>query len=286
MIVSINKEIVNEENAKVSIFDRGFLYGDSVYEAIITYNTKPFLLDQHLDRLWSSASTIALTPQWSRLEITEEIKKGIKLLDKKRQYVRIIITRGEGEIGLDPAQSHGQNLIIIFKELSENPKGWYHDGVHLIVADKMKSPKPITDPSVKSGNYIRNIMALKQARDQGAQDAIMLNNDDQVTECTTSNIWIIKDEVIITPPLSAGLLGGITRAKILELAEENDLKVKEEVFKVASLYSADECFLTASSKELVPITKISDYVIGNGRPGPITKRLHRYYLDFIAKTLR
>jgi branched-chain amino acid aminotransferase len=286
MIVSINQEIVNEESAKISIFDRGFLYGDSVYEVILTYNAKPFLIEEHLDRLWRSARSIGLEPKLSRDEITAEIKKGIKKLGHARQYIRFILTRGAGEISLDPAQSDGQNLIIIFKELPDNPVAWYENGVHVIIADTRRSPKSAIDPSIKSGNYLNNVMALKEAKEQGAFDAIMLNGEGQVSECTTSNIWIVKDKTLITPPLSAGLLGGITRAKLLNIAKEHNYNVKEEVFDVQTLYQANECFLTSSTKELVPITKIDQHIIGTGKPGTVTKNLHKHYLDFVAKILK
>lgn len=286
MIVSINHEIVNEQNAKISIFDRGFLYGDSIYEVILTYNGKPFLTKEHLDRLWNSGKGIGLTPKWTREELTAEINKGINLLGCSRQYVRLIITRGAGDISLDPAQSDGQNLIVIFKELADNPITWYEDGVHVIIANTMRNPKSAMDPSIKSGNYLNNVMALKEAREQGAFDAVMLNGKGQISECTTSNIWIIKDQNIITPPLSAGLMGGITRAKLLEIAKSHNYKVKEETLTPQSLFDSDECFLTSSSKELVPITKVDQHIIGNGKPGILTQELHNHYKDFVAKTLK
>lgn len=216
------------------------------------------------------------------LEITlEELQRDLKLvldkLDTDNAYIRIIITRGEGEIGLDPALATKSNVIIIVKELPANPSWWYSDGVHMIISHTMRNPKNAVDPRIKSGNYLNNVMAINEAKKAGAYDAIMLNAKDEVTEATTSNIWVVKDGEVITPPVKAGLLGGITRKSLLKLAKENNYNISERNFNEEFLKSADECFLTSTTKLLVPITKIDNQDIGSGKPGPITLELLKLY---------
>lgn len=283
-LVSINGNLTPPEEAMVSIFDRGFLYGDSVYEVTLTYEGIPFLLDEHLERLWHSAAGIAMTPTWSKDEIKKFISEGLeafsKLSDAKRQYIRVIITRGGGEIGLDPSLSNGQNLFIIFRPLPEPIKEYYEKGVDLVVTEVIRTPKKAMDPNVKSGNYLNNVMAIKQAREKGAYDAVMLNDKGFVTESTTANIWIVLGETIITPPIEAGLLGGLTRRTLLQIGMDKGLKIKEQNFSPETLTSASEVFITSSTREVLPVTRINGELIGSGSPGPITKKLHELYKEF------
>lgn len=280
-IVNINGKLVSDDQAHVSVFDRGFLYGDSIYEVTLTYNRVPFLLEEHFDRLWQSAEKMGLDIQWSRQQLTQEIQKGIDALEGDRLYIRLIITRGCGEIGLDTSLAEDQGLFIIYKNLPEYPQSWYSQGVHMIVADLIRNPKEATDPSIKSGNYLNNILALKQAKEKGAFDAIMLSHDGLVTEATTSNIWIVKDQTYITPPLETGLLSGITRKTLLNLGREHGLSMKEQNFTTKELKEADEVFITASTKEIVPVVKVDQETIGNGLPGEMTQSLHELYKSFI-----
>lgn len=280
-IVNLNGALVDSEKATISIFDRGFLFGDSIYEVTLTYNKKPFLMDEHLDRLFSSAEKIFMPLQFSKENIRKEVQKTIDFLNLDRIYIRIIITRGSGEIGLDPALATTQNLIIIAKELPEYPKSWYENGVHMIVADVLRNSKKSMDPNVKSGNYLNNVLAMAQAKEKGAYDAIMLNHKGYITEATTSNIWIIQSGKILTPPLSAGILDGITRRTLIEIATKAGFDVSEVNFTADTLKIADEVFFTSSTKEIVPITMIDDQAIGNGQVGPLTKALHKHYQDFV-----
>ena len=285
-IINFNGELMDPKDAKISIFDRGFLYGDSIYEVTLTYEKVPFLLDEHLDRLWRSAERIYMPLRFSREELIKEVKKGINHLNLDRLYIRIIVTRGEGEIGLDPNLATAQNLIIMFRELPEYPKKWYEEGVQMIVADVLRNPKEAMDPDVKSGNYLNNVLAMTQAKQKGAYDAIMLNDKGNVTEGTTSNIWIVKGDKVITPSLKAGILGGITRATLIEVARGAGIEVVEADFSPEILKSSDEVFLTSSTREIVPITSIDENVIGSGKPGKMTQRLHSLYRNFVGAEIR
>ena len=281
-VVNINGEIQTPENAKISVFDRGFLYGDSIYEVTLTYNKVPFLLDDHYDRLWQSAEKMNMPMIFSREELSAEIQKVIDELNEDRIYIRLIITRGEGAMGLDPNLSSKHNLIVIGKKLPENPSWWYTKGVDVIVAtDIIRNHKKATDPSIKSGNYLNNVLAINEAKKRGAFDAVMLNHKGNITEGTTFNIWMVKDKKIMTPPLAAGLLEGITRKTLLRLLKESEQNGLEQDFNHKDFLAADEIFLTGSVKGIVPITKVDGLVIGNGAPGKITLGLMKLYQQFI-----
>ena len=278
-LVSVNGVISTPDKASISVFDRGFLYGDSIYEVTQTFNGKIFKLEAHLDRLWFSAEKMDMPITFSRVELTNEIQKIIDKTNGKNIYVRVIVTRGEGEIGLDPNLAKKNNLIIITKIMPENPTWWYEDGVQMIIANILRNSKDAVDPNIKSGNYLNNVLAMSEAKKQDAFDAIMLNSDGNITEATTSNIWIIKNKKLLTPPVKSGLLGGITRRSLLGIAQENGYEVSEENFNVIELKNSDECFLTSTTKMIVPITKVDDSTIGSGRPGDMTIELLKLYKE-------
>ncbi len=282
-IISINGTISKPGEALISVMDRGFLYGDSVYEVTLTYNKIPFLLDEHLDRLYRSAKSIHMKFSFSREDLVNEIFKIVEKLTGDRLYIRIIVTRGIGEINLDPAASKTNNLVIIGRQLPVYPKSWYTEGVSLIVSDVLRNSKRSIDPNVKSGNYLNNVLAMAEAKEKGAFDAMMLNHKGNITEGTTSNIWIVEGSKFITPPLEAGLLGGITRKSLLILASKNGLEVSEENITPERLKKADECFLTSSTKEIVPIIKVDETLIGTGKPGAKTQNLHQIYKKFVME---
>lgn len=286
MIVNVNGTIMPPEKASIPVLDRGFLYGDSIYEVTLTYDKKPFLMKEHLDRLWSSASKIEMHLKYTREDIIREVQKTIDHFGIPRAYIRIIITRGEGEIGLDPNLSDDNNLVIIVKELPENPSWWYEKGVHMIIADLRRLPKKVLDPNLKSGNYLSNVMAHHQAKKVGAFDAILLNMRGYVTEGTTNNIWMVRKDRVITPPLEAGLLEGITRSSLLTIGKKHGIEMVEDNFTADELKSAQEAFLTSSTREIVPITKIDDERIGQGVPGPMYLKLHQIYREFVRESLR
>jgi branched-chain amino acid aminotransferase len=286
MLININGDITGKEDAKISVFDRGFLFGDSIYEVTLTYDSVLFKIEEHFDRLWESAASLALHISHSRKELVYEINKTLTKLNEKRAYIRIIITRGEGMIGLDPNLASKNNLIIICKSLPENPTWWYQSGVEMIIANTLRNPKESMDPSIKSGNYLNNVLAYAEAKDRGAFDAIMLNREGFITEGTTNNIWIVKNNELITPPLAAGLLSGITRQTLIQLTKQHNLAISERNFTANDLYSADEAFLTSSTKELVPIIKVDEKSIGSGTPGPHIKNLHQIYKNHIQEYVK
>lgn len=261
------------------MFDRGFLYGDSVYEVTQTFEKRIFMLEEHLDRLFYSAMKMDMPMDYKREEITSHIKKVLERLNSESVYLRIVVTRGEGEIGLDPNLATKNNLIIIAQEKEPNPSWWYDKGVSVIIAHVLRNPKSSLDPNIKSGNYLNNVMAMSEAKKSGAFDAIMLNAHGQITEATTSNIWIVRNNVLITPPIKAGLLGGITRRSLIKIAKDNGISVSEENFSARELMDADECFLTSTTKLIVPITKVDKTSIANGEPGAMTKKLLKLYKD-------
>ncbi len=283
-VVSINGQI--DSKAAISVFDRGFLYGDSVYEVTLTYNKIPFLLDEHLDRLYRSARSIHMEFSFSREELIKDINNVIEKLEGDRQYIRVIVTRGAGEINLDPSAATKNNLVIIGRNLPEYPISWYEKGVSMIITDILRNSKRSMDPGVKSGNYLNNVLAMAEAKEKKAFDAIMLNYKGNITEGTTSNIWIVEGSRFVTPPLDAGLLGGITRKTLLLIASKNNLSVSEENISPERLKAADECFLTSSTKEIVPIISVDDCPIGTGTPGPHTKSLHKIYKKFVQESLK
>ncbi len=282
-LVNINGKIVPPELATVSVFDRGFLYGDSVYEVTMTKNGIPFMIEPHLDRLESSAQKIGLPLPFSRAEIIQQVITTVKKLGAVKCYVRIVCTRGEGEITLDPTAEQVGNFILITKELPEHPRAWYEKGVWMVVSDVVRNHKRSTDPSVKSGNYLNNVMAMGEAKRAGAFDAIMLNHKGKVSEGTTSNIWMVKNNKFITPPLDAGLLGGITRQSLLDLGKAKGLDMLEENFSPQQMKAADEVFLTSTTKEIVPIVKIDQHTIADGQPGVNTRKLHALYQELMQE---
>jgi branched-chain amino acid aminotransferase len=275
-IVNINGELLSPENANISIFDRGFLYGDSVYEVTLTQDNVPLYLNEHLDRLWNSASLISMEILIDRGYLLEQIKRTLDPITSKRKYIRIIVTRGESEISLAPS-TISNNLIIICKELPDNPTWWYEKGVEFIVSGVVRNSPDSLNPNAKSGNYLNSVMAHLEAKKKGAYDSVMVNKQGEITEGTTNNIWMVKDDKIVTPPLKVGILKGITRDKTIEICKDNKLNFSEEVFTPVELFACDECFFTSSTKGIVPIVKLDDQIIGKGKPGEVTKNLINLY---------
>lgn len=283
-LININGEILPAEQAKISVFDRGFLYGDSVYEVTRTYNNIPFLLEEHLERLWFSAQQISLNIPLSKKELTLEIKKTLKEVKFQNCYIRIIVTRGEGEIGLDPNLATKGNFILIVKEQKENPSWWYKKGVELIISNTLRNPVNSLDPNIKSGNYLNNLLAMIEAKKLGAFDAVMLNKEGYVTEGTTNNIWLVKGQNVFTPPLEVGILKGLTRTSLINICKQDQIPCFEESFLPEKLLDADEVFITSSTKEIVPVTKINGHKIADGEPGVISKKLLNSYRRFIVNS--
>ncbi len=277
--VFINGEVKSSADAKISVFDRGFLYGDSVYEVMRTSNGRPVDLARHLVRLANSASSLWL-PSPSAETITEAIETTLAAAGNEESYIRIILTRGSGSIGLDLALATDGQLLIIVKPLVLPAATLYEVGGSLRIVGVRRTSREAVDPGVKSGNYLNNILALAEARRHGADEAVMLSPSGLVAEGSTSNVFIVASGAIVTPPVAVGLLAGITRARIIELAREAGFAVNEVAISPSQLRSADEVFITSSVRGLLPIGAVDDTKIA--APGTITSQLMAAYAGFLA----
>lgn len=279
-IVNINSQITPAPEAKISVFDRGFLYGDSIYE--VTYSEEGALLyfDNHLDRLFNSADLLDMHMHITREQIIEESLKTLEYSQYKRAYIRIIITRGETEITLDPNASFKNNFVIIVKPLAKYPEIMYQEGLNLIISNVLRNHRDSVNPNAKSGNYLNNVMAIKEAKKLSADDAIMINQAGKITEGTTFNIWCVKDGVIYTPPEKSGLLKGITRKKVIELCKKENLEYSIEEFDKNFILSAQEVFITSSTKGVMPVRKINNIDYGNSiEDWPYIQKISSFYFD-------
>ncbi|MDF1660485.1 MAG: aminotransferase class IV [Planctomycetota bacterium] len=283
--VSINGVLTDPKQASVSIFDHGFLFGDSVYEVVRTIHGRIFAFEPHIDRLFSSAQQIGLEIPWSR----EDLRKDVVALLKHSQleeeaYVRLILTRGVGELNIDPSSCRAPQIILIAKALPRLPASAYTDGIVLSLVNTKRNSKHATNPGIKSGNYLNNVLALMEARKNKALEAVMLNENGFITECTTSNVFLVKDSKILTPSLECGLLAGVTRKLVLSRARAEGLTVEEGFFKPEDLVAVDEAFITSTTRDVVPVSRIDDRSLGVV-PGPVTKRVAALYQDEVKKHL-
>ncbi len=277
-LVAINGEIFKPSEAKISAFDRGFLYGDSVYEVARRYNGVFFALEDHIERMFYSASRIDLNLQMDERDYMAEIYRVAHESDLQDAYMRIIVTRGEAGINLDPYSSDNISRVIYMRKLDSYVKPeTYVKGIDIVTATTLRNTKKAMDPNIKSGNYLNNIMALGEAKRAKVHDAIMVNRDGFVTEGTTWNFYYVKDGVVYMAPDDADLLKGITRKKIRIVCEENEIKLVEKYFTPEEVYQADEAFGTGSVKEVAPIRSVDGKLLNNGNPGPVTERLMKLY---------
>lgn len=280
MWIYLNDRFVKESEATVSVFDHGFLYGDGIYETIRSYGEKIFMRDQHLARLHRSAEAIGLTipkRDWPSL-LHESMKRNAVGNDQIDAYIRITISRGTGDIGLDPALCPSPTIVVIAKPLKTPPSERYREGVSLIVAKTRRNLPDALDPQIKATNFLNNIQAKREAIAAGAFDSVLLNWESHVTECTVSNLFFVQAGQLCTPSLDCGILDGITRGVILTLARENRITVSEGRFGVEALRQAEECFLSNTTMEVMPVTRLDGHHIGNGKPGPLTRQLHQIFV--------
>jgi len=289
-VVNVDGTIVPPSAARVSVFDRGFLYGDSVYEVIRTYGGRPFELDAHLARLRHSADRIGFDPKWdssrtaSEIARTVEASRGGDVPDHAaapwnagERYIRVVMTRGAGEIGLDPALAVDPLALVIVQPLSGPPARAYVEGVKAaIVGVRRASPQAI-DPSAKTGAHLSNVLALKEARAAGAHEALLLDDRGFVTEGSSSNVFAVHRGRVLTPPLAAGILEGVTRGVVLRLARELGIAAEETPLRPEDLERADEVFITSTIREIVPVTRLGGGAVGSGHPGETTRRLHQAF---------
>lgn len=271
--VYINGEFFEKDKAKISVFDRGVLYGDGIFEGIRLYDGIIFKCKEHMDRLYNAAKAIKLEIPVSKDEMTEIVAESCRKNNLKNGYIRLIVTRGIGDLGLDPDVCKTPEIICIAGAIQMYPEEVYEKGMTAITSSQRRNKATIVDPQIKSLNYLNNILAKIEANRAGASEAIMLNEDGIVTECTGDNIFIVKDGAIYTPPIHVGILDGITRKGVFEICKELNVPIYEKEFTLFNVYSADECFFSGSAAELIAVTNIDDRTIGDGVCGPITKKL-------------
>ncbi len=281
MYIYLNGQFVDEKHATVSVFDRGFLYGDGVFETMRAYQGRIAWLEQHLDRLFQSAEMIYLHIRHSKQDFTAVLQELIDRNTLDNALIRMTITRGVGPPGLNAGPDIHPTTVITARPYHPYPPSHYSDGVSLVVVTIKRNPIESTPPSIKSLNFLNNILAKTEATRKGAFDAIMLNQHNQLTEATASNLFLVKNGELFTPALACGILEGITRDAVLSLAQANKVSCRQQLLTVDALYSADECFLTNTSMELMPVTQIDNRVIGSGRPGPITIHLHEAFRQHV-----
>jgi len=279
--VYVDGDLVDKQNAKISVFDHGLLYGDGVFEGIRVYHGKAFRLKAHIERLWRSAKAIMLDIPLSQQQMTEAVEKTIQANSGDVTYIRLIVTRGVGTLGLSPAKCSNPSVIIITDHISLYPQEMYDNGLELITATTIKNHPEAVNPRIKSLNYLNSILAKIEALNAGVIEAIMLNSSGRVAECTGDNIFTVTSGVLRTPPLTAGILEGITRAVVFELAGEAGLPAEEEDMTRYDLFNADECFLTGTAAEIVPVVKIDRRTIGDGMPGPVTLDLLNRFRELV-----
>ena len=273
MRIYVDGKYYDQKNAKISVFDHGLLYGDGIFEGIRAYNGRVFKLTEHIDRLFCSAKAILLKIPMSHGEIVRAVVETCRRNKIRDGYVRLLVTRGAGTLGLNPNRCKNPSIIIIADKIQLYPAELYQRGMEIITVPTTRNLHSALNPAIKSLNYLNNILAKIEANNAGCEEAIMLNAEGFVSECTGDNIFIVKAGQMFTPPLSAGALYGITRGVVIELAREDGLTVAEPNLTRYDLFNADECFLTGTGAELIPIVKIDGRVIAAGKPGPITRRL-------------
>ena len=277
MKIFIDGKYYGERDAKISVFDHGLLYGDGIFEGIRAYNGRVFKLKEHIDRLFYSAKSILLTLPMAHADIMAAIVETCRRNRLRDGYIRLVVTRGPGTLGLNPNRCKNPSVIIIAGKIQLYPEELYQRGMDIITVPTTRNLHSALNPAIKSLNYLNNILAKIEANNAGCEEAIMLNAEGFVAECTGDNIFIVKEGHLLTPPLSAGALYGITRRVVMELAAESGLKVSEPNLTRYDLFNADECFLTGTGAEVVPVVKIDGRVIGTGKPGPVTKNLVAQY---------
>ncbi len=272
--VYINGEIFPENDAKISVFDHGLLYGDGVFEGLRSYSGKVFRLEEHVDRLWESAQALCLEIPISKEQMTADINKMVAANEILDGYVRVLVTRGTGTLGLDPDLCSNPQVIIIAATIALYPPEFYSKGLEIITSSVIRNHPAALSPRVKSLNYLNNILAKMEGKQAGCIEALMLNHKGEVAECTGDNIFVIRKGELLTPPNDAGILEGITRNVVMEIAEKIGITVREIALTKHDVYIADEVFLTGSAAEVIPVVKVDNRLIGDGTPGKMTLDLN------------
>jgi branched-chain amino acid aminotransferase len=273
--VNVNGRITPEQDAVVSVFDHGFLYGEGIYETLRTYHQRPFLYDRHIRRLRRSAAMIHLELPFEDDDLAARVRDTMEAaaLGAREAYIRVLVTRGIGDLTYDPRATPTPSVVIIVKPHADPPADVYEQGVGVVIVDVVRNHPGTVSPMIKSNNLLNCALAMQEAYRRGAFEGVMRNYRGELTECTTSNLFIVKKGTALTPPLSAGLLPGITREYLFDVGRDIGVDVREEMMRDADLLGADEAFLTGTTREIVPIVSVDGRAIGSGTPGPATLRL-------------
>ncbi|MGE3536545.1 MAG: branched-chain-amino-acid transaminase [Candidatus Tectimicrobiota bacterium] len=277
MQVYVDGQFVPAAEARISVFDHGFLYGDGVFEGIRVYEGTIFRLRQHVQRLYHSAQCLLLTIPLNPEEMQEAIVEAVQRRGLPDQYVRVVVSRGAGDLGLDPRRCPHPSVIIIADTISLYPAHFYSEGLELVTVATRRTATSALDPRIKSLNYLNNILAKLEAQQAGRLEAVMLNAEGYVAECTADNIFFVRQGELCTPSTAAGALQGVTRDSVLALAQSLGLHTTEGFFTRYDLYTADECFMTGTGAEIVPVIRLDGRTIGTGRPGPMTQQLRQEF---------
>lgn len=272
----LNGKFVSRNEATVSVFDHGLLYGDGAFEGIRSYNNLVFKLNEHVDRLYETAHTLMIAIPLTKKQMAEALVATLKINKLRDAYIRVVVTRGEGDLGLDPKKCYGKpNIIIITDKITLYPRQLYNEGMEIITVPTVRNCPEALNPRLKSLNYLNNILAKIEASNSGYCEAIMLDHQGYVAECTGDNIFIVKNGIFLTP--SQGRLQGITRDTVLALAKKSKITAEERLMTRHEVYTADECFLTGTAAEIIPVVKVDGRVIGDGRPGKLTKKMIKMF---------
>ncbi len=284
MKIFIDGSYFEKDQAVVSVFDHGLLYGDGVFEGLRIYNGRIFKLKEHVDRLYASAKALSLEIPYTRDEFSRILNDGVEINGKSGSgqsgYIRAVVTRGSGDLGLDPDKCVRASVIVITGDIQLYPEELYRSGISIASVSVRRNSVDSLDPRIKSLNYLNNILAKIEAKQSGAAEGLILNRDGFIAECTADNIFIVKDGVLCTPLLTCGALGGITRGAVLEVAEQEGISVLETVLAQYDLYTADECFLTGSGAEIIPVVTADRRAIGDGKVGPVTEKLRSAFKKY------
>lgn len=283
LVIYVNGEFVPKDEAKVSVFDHGYLYGDGVFEGIRAYHGRVFRLDAHLDRLFDSAHYLMLEIPLTKEEMKAAILETVRRCGLRDTYIRPVVSRGPGDLGLDPRKCKKASVVIIVDSIQLYPKEAYERGLRAVTAGTRKIRPDALSPQAKTLNYLNNILARIEANQAGVDEAIMLTSEGYVCECSADNLFIVRDGEIWTPSPHLGILVGVTRGVVLELAQVLGIPLQERIFTPHDVYTADECFLTGTGAEVGPVVEVDGRRIGTGTPGPVSQRLIKAFRDLVQR---